>query len=438
MAKWKEKKYLKNVIMIVLTLLIIVYVICMFGKASFTQIKSISAAETTVYDSIDVNGYIVRGEQYVEYKENGVISYTVSDGDKVSKEEAVANLFADSVMPGKKQQLSQLEKKLSSLQQIQKNAGTFTQTPDELDRTINSLLVQSNINVANGSMTSADKNVQDILYYINERQIVTGKVNGYEAKIKELEAEISALKKSNSSIQKTDRILAPAAGYFVSRTDGYEKSFDLNALDKLMPGSLSKSKIKQQEVSKNVIGKMIDKVYWYIVCEVNAQEALKIKEAGSLKVNIPVVSNQNIEVELESVNQADTSSDAVVVLKGTYMNEQMATIRNENISIILNEYTGIYVPKSAVHEAELQCNAEDENGKVKKVMKSVPGIYVCLGSEISLKQILPIYSGEDYVISSTDEEDELPSRQTGRVQLYDRIVTEGANLYDGKIIPRTS
>ena len=438
MAKTKAEKWqiLKKVIMAAVTLLIILYVLYVIGRAGFTQIKTVGAAKTTVYESISVNGYVVRGEQYVEYKGNGVISYAVSDGSKVSKGEAVANIFSDAALPGKQQQLADLESKLEALRQLEKNIGTFSQTPDEIDRSVNSLLFQCNIDMANGDTAHSDKNVRSILYYINERQLVTGKVSSYEEKIGELEKEIDSLNRSNASIRKNEQVNASYAGYFVSHTDGYEKSFSLNELNKLMPGSLSSSKIQSKEVSKNVIGKIVDKVYWYIVCDVSAEDAIKLKNAYSLKVNIPVVSNQNIVVELESLNQEDKSSDAVAVLKGTYMNGQMASIRNENMSIIIDDYTGIYVPKQAVHEKTITETSE-ESGKEVTVEKQVKGVYVQKGTAIVFRQIVPIYAGEDYVIS--DIISNLPDEQAKQyLQVYDKIVTEGGNLYDGKIVRRSS
>ena len=61
-----------------------------------------------------------------------------------------------------------------------------------------------------------------------------------------------------------------------------------------------------------------------------------------------------------------------------------------------------------------------------------------IGNEISFKQIEAIYSGEDYVISNVSVKDENIADDTEVLRVYDQIVTEGANLYDGKIIQRSS
>ena len=433
-----KQQVIKKVIAALVTVMIIVYLGYVFGRAGFTQVKTVSAVQTTVYDSIDVNAYIVRSEKYVEYKENGVISYTVSDGDKVSKNENIADIFENANMSSKKQELDELEKNLAALEQLEKNIGTFTQTPDEIDKSISEFLCRSNISVAEGALKTADKNILDVLYSINERQLITEKSVSYQEKIDEVKARIEEIKKSDNSIQKNKGINASVSGYFSSHTDGYEQAFDIRKLSELMPGALDEGKIQKKDVSKNVIGKIIDKVYWYIVFEVNSQDAIKIKNAAYLKVNIPVVSNDNILLEMESINQPDKSGNALVVMKGTYMNEQMSNVRNEDVSILLDDFTGIYVPKTAVHEKTLKYTSVDEDGNETTVEKSTSGVYVRIGNEISFKQIEAIYSGEDYVISNVSVKDENIADDTEVLRVYDQIVTEGANLYDGKIIQRSS
>ena len=67
------------------------------------------------------------------------------------------------------------------------------------------------------------------------------------------------------------------------------------------------------------------------------------------------------------------------------------------------------------------------------VTKEVNGVYVMLGSEIVFRLIVPLYSTSTYVICDPNpDEDELMTSET--VQLYDEIVVEGTDLYDGKVV----
>ena len=52
--------------------------------------------------------------------------------------------------------------------------------------------------------------------------------------------------------------------------------------------------------------------------------------------------------------------------------------------------------------------------------------------EINFKQIVPLFSTEGYVICDTNPEEDLMTDET--VSLYDEVVIEGTDLYDGKVI----
>lgn len=429
---------IKRVIMTLLTLLVVAYVISVICRASFTQVRTVIAKETTAYNTITCDCFVIHEETLVTADGSGVISYMVEDGEKVSVNEPVAGLFDSVASAGTRQESERLKKQLAALKQLQTNAETLTKTPSELDKMVSSYLIRANAARRSGDLTAANLLSDDVLYTINERQLVTGKSLNYQAKISELELKLRQLETEMTKGKKNQEIKAPSTGYFVSHADGYENTFSVDALDKIMPENMAEGAIKPQQVSAKVIGKTISGVYWYAACPVTAEEALKIKNAGSLKLDIPVVSGDKLKVELYSINQKTKSSDAVVILRGTFMNAEMAALRQGRFSIILRTYHGIQVPKTAVHEQELSREVEDSSGQTSEETKVCTGVFIKYGNEVAFREILPIFSGEDYVISSLDADDlqKVFDDEVGALQVYDEIIVEGANLYAGKIIGR--
>ena len=55
------------------------------------------------------------------------------------------------------------------------------------------------------------------------------------------------------------------------------------------------------------------------------------------------------------------------------------------------------------------------------------GVFILHGSTLEFRKINVIYWGEDYIICSQEPDDDY-------LKLYDRIVTEGKDLYDGKVV----
>ncbi|MBQ8134536.1 MAG: hypothetical protein IJ192_09045 [Clostridia bacterium] len=429
----------KKIIVAAMTVLIIAYIISVVLKANFTQVKTETANIMTVSDAIPVSGYFIRDEHMVTYDGDGVISYTVEDGSKISKNEAAAYVYSNAESATDKRLIDKLEAQITSLQQLEKTADTISALPDDLDKNINSLLSQVKLNTADRNFTEAEKNADDILYNINERQLVTGKVKGFSEKIKQLQKQVDELKKNYADTKNSKAVKSPATGYFVSSADGYENIYTTEDVENIMPGDLSENKIKKKSVDKDVIGKTIEGVNWYIACEVSADDAIRIKNASDLSVDIPLASSDNISVELYSVNQKTKTSDAVVILKGDYMNSEMAGIRQEDISIVLHTYKGIYVSKNAIHEETITETVTDKNGKTKTETNTVTGVYIMVGNELQFKQIKVLYSGEDFVICKQDMTDEdMVTDEVGILKAYDDVIVEGANLYDGKIINRSS
>ena len=111
-------------IMAVLTILVITYVISVICRASFTQVKTISAKEAVAYDAIVSDCFIIHEETVVKADSSGgVISYMVNDGEKVSVKEPVAGVFDSVASAGTKRECEKLKKQIESLKQLQSNSG---------------------------------------------------------------------------------------------------------------------------------------------------------------------------------------------------------------------------------------------------------------------------------------------------------------------------
>ena len=163
-------------IMTLLTILVIVYVVYVVGRASFTQIRTESAKQMTVYNSVNTTGYFVRDEKLVDYNGKGVVSYVAADGEKVSKGETIASVFESNTAANATKEIQHLESQIASLRQLRRAPDTIAETPDMIDKDIDSFLSQINLSLCDGKISDVRANTDNILYKINERQLVTGKL----------------------------------------------------------------------------------------------------------------------------------------------------------------------------------------------------------------------------------------------------------------------
>ena len=115
------------------------------------------------------------------------------------------------------------------------------------------------------------------------------------------------------------------------------------------------------------------------------------------------------------------------------MNSDLAQARQEPIEIGLGTYTGLRVSKKAIHDDYVTKTTYDEKDNKHTEQVKVQGVYVLHGSEVRFKQISILYADDDYVICDPDSNNkELVNGTT--VELYDQVILEGDDLYDGKVI----
>ena len=98
------------------------------------------------------------------------------------------------------------------------------------------------------------------------------------------------------------------------------------------------------------------------------------------------------------------------------MNKQYSWLSEEQVRFVYDEITGFVVDNRAIRE-------EDD----------VQGVYVVSGNLVEFKKVEIAYSDSEYSVCVTPTDDN-GNPQSGYVELYDEIIIEGTDLYDGKIL----
>ena len=95
------------------------------------------------------------------------------------------------------------------------------------------------------------------------------------------------------------------------------------------------------------------------------------------------------------------------------------------------------VNERAIRFADVEYTTTDENGNtVTQTAENVRGVYILYGGQLEFVQIFSEHSVNGYAICKTElsseEQEALVTDST--IQLYDQVVVEGTDLYDGKIV----
>ena len=435
MAKSVTRKTItKRILIGVGIALALAYIVFLFVTTNFLGSNNISTEITyraTAEDIVKTTCLVVRDENYIKNSSQGVLVYDVSDGDKVTGGGTIATVYNNEQDVASLRRIEELDEKITFLKSISGASGTYNVGIDTVNSQLNDKLIYLEEQINERAFDRIEDAENDLMTSVYRKQMITGQQGNLNEKIASLESEREALKSSTGSPAGT--IKSDSSGYFVSTVDGYEKSVDVSKLDRMTYDDFNN--IAPEDIDKSAyIGKIIKGVNWYLVCPVTADEAANIsRNSDNLFVRMPYAMSENIPAKLMSVNQSSDTEHTIVILKCNYMNTGISRVRKEPVEIVVNTYEGLKISKKALHDDEVERTVENKDGSSSTETATVQGVYVEYGNELVFKQVDIKFAGDDFVIcNETPAEGAIFNGQT--VTLYDKVVVEGGDLFDGKLI----
>ena len=409
MAEKKKTAITIRIVWFLVILFLLTTVISQIVIHYYNPLKTEPAELYTSEDFIQSTGIYIREEKNVTYSGSGVINYIYSDGEKLARNSVIAEIYASQNDLAVQLRIDELNEQIKVLQDAEKLVGSDNSQLEAFSNQIYENHMKMVQYILDGDYTAAADMKGDYLNLQSKRQIVNGTTTDYAAKIAELQNEISVLSAQISS-RPTDLTLQET-GYFVSTTDGYEDVLTYEAIPDLTEDRINEIiKNPNIESSTSVIGKIVSDYKWKMVCIVPADNTLGIYEGAVLNVRI---GNETSVTKAVVEDLTDLpSGNRIIVLAFDVFNQSLVRNRTAQIKIMFDEHNGIRIPSAAVHFDE------EEN----------MGVFIKLGVTVYFVYIDMIRTEGDYILvrDTTDKE--------GYLSLYDSVVVEGTDLYDGKIV----
>ena len=396
-----------NWLIISVIVLIVLFVVIQFYSVTHIELKTQTATVSTVYDKVSSEALFIRDESVVEKSATGVTVPCFEDGDKINVGGNVAMQFSSSKAAANYSKYTDLTNQIKYYQTLE--AQTVGQSANL--EIINEDIEQKVINYADGvCKNKIGDTAQELDSVLVRRQLIIGE----DVDLLSIIENLRDKRNSYSSFSKPDNyIKTDKSGVFSSYTDGYENIIDFDKAEETSVKefkSALKAVDKSQDVADNV-GKLVTSYTWYVQTLVSI-DTVKNLENGDY-VNIVLKDDSSKEFKAEIVSGADVSlgqKETLLVLKLNEMDADIAKLRKAEIEIRRNEYEGIKIPSEALH-----------------VVDGKKGVYVLIASQVKFREVNVIYSDEDYVLAEYDESN------TDSIHLYDKIITQGKDLKDGKV-----
>lgn len=383
--------------------------ITVFNQISI-QFKDDYVTETAVLyssaEKVSFQGVYIRNETVIGGRAYGVLSYPNADGSKIANGSVVAYVYGseDDIYVNKR--IEELREQVSLLESAQNPGTTEVAQPEFISSLIDQEYQTIAFLVAENDLSGVAEERKQLQTLMDIYRIVINEETDYNDAIERLNLQILGLearRKEPSSV-----ITSDSTGYFISYTDGYEDKLSLDSAD-----SLTVDKIREiignsdADRSGKNIGKMVDGYEWKMAGIINPL-------AADFRVGTDIIvkfasTPDTVTAKIENLIESDNPEESVVILSCDELTYNLVQRRAERVELILNDYKGIRVPRSAIR-------FDKDNEK---------GVYILLGQRIAFKKIDPIYECDEYILSQITSD-------TSYISVYDDIITKGeisADLY---------
>lgn len=422
--------------------------IAIYAVRSLTDpLATTMAYQDTLDDSVEVTGILVREEQVLS---NGaaIMDILPEEGERVAAGKAVAILYQSQEALDRKKELQSLEQEREQLQAAL-NSGSSLSDAAKLEQQIISSILALHSSTADGDLSALESTALSLRTQVLQREFVYsasgGSAAALTAAIATLDAQIAQLNGQSSA--ETRSVYAPCSGLFSWLTDGLESTLTPAALDSMTAAQIKAYTGGTSSASGTPVGKLITGDRWYFAAVVDPATAHRLQIGDTITVSFSRDFTGEVDMRVERVGDEENDGCALV-LSSTRNLKDVTLLRTQTVSLIFKRYTGIRVPKQALH-MENFVSTSAETGE--KTYTQILGVYTVVGAKAEFKPVNIVREGSDYyLVAAAKEASQSVVKQTADGEYFlgtpsasqglpilragDEVILSAPDLYNGKVI----
>ncbi len=409
----KTEKTVLKVIGVILFALAACYTVFEIYDVSRQGVVTRTAREQTIYETLDMDVFILRDETYIEGSPSGTVVPFADEGERVAGRAEIAAVFNSADDAAKYVQLQSMKKDLARYDTLTSQATFSGLKVGTLESGVKSDVCEYLRSVYCGDMVSAFDSAADFRDKATTLEIVTKGTLDLTDRRQALAQQIAALELSLGSYSMVTTGIK-SAGFYMSETDGYEQTTDFSKAKELSVDNIEALLAAKPSGKSTALGKLVCSYRWYLAAVLDAKKSADITVGKSFTINLPNSAAGSISAKVYAKNE-DTKGRAAIVFVCDEINAQLLSLRSEKAELVMKSHTGFVINSG---EIRMITGANGEK---------VNGVYTLRGNIISFRRINTIYSGNGFILSGTTAEG-------GFIKLYDEIITAGRNLRDGAVV----
>ena len=385
-------------------LLAVVFYFVVQGYRCFSDpINTTYVYASREWDAIETEGYLVREEETF-HSGLTTLHHTLTEGQKVGKNQTLAIAFADSGALTRVEQLEALE---LQAQQLSFALESFLDGDAalKLDDNIREDLTALHQAISAGDYSQGEDSRAALKAAILKRDYTYTSQEQIEADLEAVEKQIA---EKEASLNGTD-ITAPRSGVYSAVCDGYEEVLTPTMMESATPATFAA--LREEAYQANV-GKLIYGDVWYYATVITEEQALLLQGRSSVTVQFAKGFTEPFTMYIKHISDPEGGKCVLWLSCDEYMS-QTTLLRQQNATLLLKEYEGLRLPDKALRV--------NEDGKT--------GVYCVIGARARYKGVAVIFHGDGYALVVPTDTD-----STDLLRQGDQVIVTTAELYDGKVI----
>ena len=418
------QRYIEKAVIFVITAVVLAWGIYHVGFYTKETVQTETVFSETVYRTLSGKGIAIRNEEIIPKSSAGAQRFLHDDGTRVGVGQPVIEYYTGDVKNRNIQNIRDYEQEIAMLEEAQnKNLNNFSTAPT-ISRDIREQLSNLALASARGKCDDLETIRSELTLLVNRRQIATGKAENYQERIGGLKSEVESLK-SSSSMENIKQELAPMSGYFAKGKDGFE---NLNPEDMLNMTVDDFDRYINNTEPKNDFecGRIVKDSKWYFAVNMPQHEIEWVKRGQTATLSFNHL-NHKVPVKVSALVIENNNPMATVVFISDYLSEEVVNVRQANVTVSFAQFTGLKINSYAIRFQK------DENGQMMKDENGelIRGVYVLDNYVATFKTLDPTYEEASFVLSKISHDG---TNKENQVELFDQVIVQGSDIYDGKII----
>ncbi len=414
--KAKKRGGFLGFLVLAFTLIVVLNVFMSYGSRLETTIVRKGLEE----DLISADGYIFRKQNVIYAPEDGYIYCEAAEDERVGTGQVVMYIYKNQISLSVSNELKKIENEISELSEGLRTADVFTSDTAKIEQSISQLLRGVPKLGARGDGEKASEIKDSVNSMIEKRRIISG-----EIEVPDRSEQLNSLKAKKTELEKQHNVErtivhAPLTGAFTSRIDGMEEMLDIAALDDINSDyfkELNKkniqAKTKEKAQKGDPIGKIINNFNWSIAVQIPVKEAEGIAIGNSLNIRLKDLDSETISGTVTKITPEEAGKVILVISTNQYV-DTVYSLSKTKVELVRHEFGGFRIPAKSIRMLD---------GKM--------GVYVVRSGKAKFVPVELLYNGKEWVV--VKEVSESVSGQDA-LKLYDELVVDGQDIYDGKVV----